>query len=103
VKALLKYEVELISINDKDKLMEKYRSIRRFFREFFSRLEIYLVNTTLPAIETHQAIKARAGAQSTNCFNTCDKCSSGRAFFGVYTGTIDGIRFRTNVLAHDDI
>ena len=33
---------------------------RRFFREFFSRLEIYLVNTTLPAIETHQAIKARA-------------------------------------------
>jgi len=30
---------------------------RRFFREFFSRLEIYLVNTTLPAIETHQAIK----------------------------------------------
>ena len=30
-----------------------------FFREFFSRLETYLVNTTLPAIETHRVIKRR--------------------------------------------
>jgi len=29
----------------------------RFFREFFSHLETYLVNTTLPAIETHRVIK----------------------------------------------
>ncbi len=29
----------------------------RFFQEFFSRLDIYLVNTTLPVFETHQAIK----------------------------------------------
>jgi len=30
---------------------------KRFFQEFFGRLEIYLVNTTLPAIETHKVIK----------------------------------------------
>jgi len=30
---------------------------RRFFQEFFGRLEIYLVNTTLPAVETHKVIK----------------------------------------------
>ena len=29
----------------------------RFFREFFSRLETFLINTTLPAIETHRVIK----------------------------------------------
>jgi len=29
----------------------------RFFREFFNRLETYLINTTLPPIETHRAIK----------------------------------------------
>ena len=28
-----------------------------FFKEFFSRLETYLINTTLPPIETHRAIK----------------------------------------------
>jgi hypothetical protein len=30
---------------------------RRFFREFFSRLETYLVNITLPVTETHRVIK----------------------------------------------
>ena len=29
----------------------------KFFQEFFSRLKTYLVNTTLPPIETHRAIK----------------------------------------------
>lgn len=30
---------------------------RWFFQEFFSRLETYLINTTLPPIETHRVIK----------------------------------------------
>ena len=30
---------------------------RRFFQEFFSRLEIHIINTTLPTIETHRVIK----------------------------------------------
>jgi len=30
---------------------------KRFFQQFFSHIEIYLVNTTLPAIETHKVIK----------------------------------------------
>lgn len=30
---------------------------RRFFQDFFSHLEIYLVNTTFPVIETHRTIK----------------------------------------------
>jgi len=29
----------------------------QFFREFFSRLETYLINTTLPAVETHKVVK----------------------------------------------
>jgi len=32
----------------------------RFFRKFFSRLETYLINTTLPPIETHRVIKEEA-------------------------------------------
>lgn len=39
----------------KDERKNKLR--RRFFREFFSRLETYLVNITLPVIETHRVIK----------------------------------------------
>ncbi|MCP8304309.1 MAG: aldolase [archaeon] len=30
---------------------------RRFFKEFFDRLEVYLLNAKLPVIETHRAIK----------------------------------------------
>ncbi|MDQ1279489.1 MAG: hypothetical protein QG670_751, partial [Thermoproteota archaeon] len=30
---------------------------RRFFNDFFSRLEVYLVNTRVPVLETHRAIK----------------------------------------------
>jgi len=30
---------------------------RQFFQDFFSHLEIYLMNTTFPVIETHRAIK----------------------------------------------
>jgi len=37
---------------------ERKNNLRRlFFREFFSRLETYLVNITLPVIETHRVIK----------------------------------------------
>ena len=35
----------------------KNRLRRRFFQEFFSHLETYLINTTLPPIETHRVIK----------------------------------------------
>ncbi len=35
----------------------KTRLREKFFQEFFSRLETYLVNTTLPPIETHRTIK----------------------------------------------
>lgn len=41
----------LVKDSRKNHLREK------FFQEFFSRLETYLVNTTLPPIETHRAIK----------------------------------------------
>jgi len=37
---------------------QRKKSLReQFFREFFSRLETYLVNTTLPPVETHRVIK----------------------------------------------
>lgn len=39
----------------KDERKNKLR--RQFFREFFSRLETYLVNIVLPPIETHRVIK----------------------------------------------
>lgn len=35
----------------------KYGLRRRFFQEFFSHLETYLINTTVPAVETHRVIK----------------------------------------------
>ncbi len=39
----------------KDKRKNDLRE--RFFREFFSRLETYLINITLPPLETHRVIK----------------------------------------------
>lgn len=37
---------------------ERKDSLRRlFFKDFLSRLEVYLVNTTLPVLEVHRAIK----------------------------------------------
>lgn len=35
----------------------KHNMRRQFFKEFFTHLKTYLVNTTLPAVETHRVIK----------------------------------------------